>query len=149
MKIIDIFDKDIFESVCICIVNPVNCVGVMGKGLAKQFKTRYPTNFIKYKHACDEGLLLPGKCLTVLDREKYIMNFPTKLDFRNPSMYEYIETGMDALIRHILHFHINSIAIPPLGCGLGGLNYISVKSIIIQKLNSSNLPEDLIVELYQ
>lgn len=135
---------DIFDSECEAIVNPVNCVGVMGKGLAKQFKEKFPENFQRYKQCCDSKQLTIGRCLTVSEAGKLIINFPTKDHYKYPSQEAYIEQGLDALVRHISHFKIKSIAIPPLGCGLGGLDYRVVKNMIINGLKSL----DIQLELY-
>ncbi len=135
---------NIFDSRCQAIVNPVNCVGIMGAGLAKQFKLRYPLNFNKYQSVCNSGLLQIGKCYTVEETGVLIINFPTKNHWKNPSQLNFISLGMDALIKHIDKFKIKSIAIPALGCGLGGLEPESVKQIIIDKLK----PIDIEVELY-
>lgn len=135
---------DIFASTAQAIVNPVNCVGIMGAGLAKECKKRYPMNFIHYEKMCKSKLLQIGKCLTVLENNKLIVNFPTKEHWRNPSKYEYIESGLQALIKHVVHYQIKSIAIPALGCGLGGLEFDVVKQLI--QTTVSKL--DLEVELY-
>ncbi|MEL4029715.1 macro domain-containing protein [Caldifermentibacillus hisashii] len=132
---------DLFEQVSNVdgIINTVNTVGVMGKGIALEFKKRYPNNFKIYKEACKNKHLDIGKILTVKNEDndfpKYIINFPTKKHWRYPSKIEYIEKGLDALKEEIKKNSINSIAMPALGCGNGGLNWAEVKSIIISKLN--------------
>ncbi|MGM0841377.1 MAG: type II toxin-antitoxin system antitoxin DNA ADP-ribosyl glycohydrolase DarG [Bacillota bacterium] len=123
------------------IVNTVNCVGVMGKGIALEFKKRYPENFNIYKNECKEKNLVPGKMLTVnntsnFENPKYIINFPTKNHWRNPSKIEYIESGLLTLKEVIKEHSIKSIAMPALGCGNGGLNWGEVKSLIIKELSS-------------
>ncbi|MFD0795249.1 macro domain-containing protein [Mucilaginibacter litoreus] len=121
------------------LVNTVNTVGVMGKGIALQFKLLYPHNFDVYSLACKNKLLVPGKVLVVKDRtkegEKTIINFPTKTDWFRKSSYEYIESGLKDLVRVIRDSKIKSIAIPPLGCGNGGLNWGRVKSLIEKYLS--------------
>ncbi|VXD23621.1 Appr-1-p processing domain protein [Planktothrix serta PCC 8927] len=118
------------------LVNTVNCVGVMGKGIALQFKQGFPENFLHYKKACNAKQIQPGQMFTFttgnLFNPKYIINFPTKLHWREKSKLEYIEVGLKALIEEIKQLKIQSIAIPPLGCGNGGLNWIEVKPLILQ-----------------
>ena len=126
-------------------VNPVNCVGVMGGGLAAEFKERYHFNYQEYRRACLDSTLAPGKCLAVRDdflgKEAWIINFPTKVDWRNPSQYSYILEGLVDLVSFIktsqtLKDPITSIAIPALGCGLGGLEWDKVRPMIHEKLKS-------------
>ena len=117
------------------LVNTVNTVGVMGKGIALQFKEEFPKNFLTYKAACSSGELTPGKLLITKElnsngEEKIIINFPTKLHWRNPSRYEYITEGLKELTKAISEHNIKSIAIPPLGCGNGGLDWNIVKGMI-------------------
>ena len=106
------------------LVNTVNTVGVMCKGIALQFKEEFPSNFATYKTACSTGALVPGKLLITREInsqgiEKIIVNFPTKLHWRNPSKYEYIRDGLAELSKALYEYNIKSIAIPPLGCGNG------------------------------
>ena len=112
------------------LVNPVNCVGVMGAGLALQFKHRFPGNFKLYKKACDEGKVALGR-MFVTKGAKTIINFPTKQHWKDSSRYESIQSGMSALNREISERGISSIAIPALGCGLGGLEWGRVKDIML------------------
>lgn len=116
------------------IVNTVNTVGVMGKGIALQFKERYPNNFHVYSHACKEKSIYPGKLLVVKDKylnqDIIIINFPTKIEWFKKSQYSYIEEGLKALVQTIQDYGIKSIAIPPLGCGNGGLKWDNVKLLI-------------------
>lgn len=137
---------DIFTYDCEAIINPVNCVGVMGAGLAKKFKDKYPDVFLTYFNACKQEDLSKklkiGTCLTVKANDgKYIIHFPTKDHFKDPSKMEYIELGLDALIRHVKHFNIKSVAIPALGSGLGGLNWSNVKPLILKKLDDLSLSD--------
>lgn len=128
---------NIFDSDCQALVNPVNCVGAMGKGLAKGFKERFPKNYKIYKMSCVHGEVKVGKILvTLLEKNKFIFNFPTKLHWRQDSKFEYITLGLDNLVKVVIPlFKIKSIAIPALGCGLGGLNWPEVKSLIDKKLD--------------
>lgn len=129
---------DLLEADVEALVNTVNCVGVMGKGIALQFKLKFPENFRQYKRVCDRGDLEPGR-LFVFDRgelfgddqrPRYVVNFPTKKHWRSKSRLEYIESGMEALVREVEQREIESIAIPPLGCGNGGLDWSNVEPII-------------------
>ena len=124
------------------LVNTVNTVGVMGKGIALQFKEEFPANFATYKTACSTGVLVPGKLLITREInsqgiEKIIVNFPTKLHWRNPSKYEYIRDGLAELSKALHEYNIKSIAIPPLGCGNGGLNWDIVKKMIVEALENT------------
>ena len=125
---------DILKCKVDAIVNTVNCVGVMGRGLALQFKNAYPENFKAYEAACRRGIVQPGR-MFVFDiahstKPRFIINFPTKRHWRNKSIIEDIDAGLVDLVNVIRNNDINSIAIPPLGAGLGGLNWGDVcKSI--------------------
>jgi len=116
------------------LVNAVNCVGVMGKGIALQFKQAFPENFQQYKKACDAKEVQPGRMFTVptgkLFNPKYIINFPTKRHWRDKSKIEDIQTGLKALVAEVQQLGITSIAIPALGCGNGGLDWVEVKPLI-------------------
>lgn len=130
---------NIITSSAEALVNTVNTVGVMGKGVALQFKEEFPKNLLKYKEACNSGELTPGELLITRElnsngEEKIIINFPTKLHWRNPSKYEYITKGLKKLTKAISEHNIKSIAIPPLGCGNGGLDWNIVKGMIEEAL---------------
>ena len=118
---------DILKSRAEALVNPVNCVGVMGEGLALQFKQASPNNFMAYAAACKHGQVKPGHMLTYVTGRIlapfYIINFPTKRHWREPSYIEDIGAGLVALETEIRLRYIRSIALPPLGCGLGGLDW--------------------------
>ncbi|MBC8507196.1 MAG: macro domain-containing protein [Chloroflexi bacterium] len=132
------------------IVNTVNCVGVMGKGIALQFKQAYPENYRLYKKACDVEEVQSGRMFIVptgqMLNPKYIINFPTKRHWKNKSRIEDIETGLSSLIKDIQKLEIRSIAIPPLGAGSGGLAWAEVRPLIIQAFE--NL-EDVDVYIYE
>lgn len=132
---------NLFDSKAEALVNTVNTVGVMGKGIALQFKKLFPNNFKIYKDKCDKkdfniGQLIVVKDQNIITGEKIIINFPTKKHWKNPSEYEYIEQGIDELIKIIQEYQIKSIAIPPLGSGNGGLQWFKVKEIINDKLSN-------------
>ena len=116
------------------LVNPVNCVGVMGAGLARQFKERYPLNFEVYYRWCLLGKLCPGVICdykTGLKRNpKWIYNFPTRRHWKEKSNLQDIELGLIALVTEVKLNGVESIAIPALGCGLGGLQWEDVKELI-------------------
>lgn len=121
---------DIFESGAEALVNPVNCDGTMGKGLALEFRRRYPDNLREYICMCDNRWLQPG-CVHVHEMESgYIINFPTKYHWREKSNLQDIELGLEDLRRTIVKLGIRSIAIPALGCGCGGLKWDEVRPLI-------------------
>ena len=116
------------------LVNTVNCEGYMGKGIAYQFKLAYPLNNEDYIKACKSGKLTIGHIHYFREKNKLILNFPTKDKWRAKSKIEYIEKGLDHLIQLIKQLNIKSISIPPLGSGNGGLKWIDVKKMIENKL---------------
>jgi O-acetyl-ADP-ribose deacetylase (regulator of RNase III) len=137
---IELKQGDMMQSGAEALVNTVNTVGVMGKGIALQFKEAFPSNNKAYIDACKKKDLLPGKLLAVWDEnlhlgKKLIINFPTKVHWRQPSKYEYIEIGLVALRELLQKEKVKSIAIPPLGCGNGGLDWDKVKPMIENALN--------------
>ena len=122
------------------LVNAVNTVGVMGKGIALQFKRAFPANFEDYKTACDRGDITVGRmhvhAVEQLDGPRFIVNFPTKRHWRAPSRIEDIASGLVALRDEIVERGIKSIAVPPLGCGNGGLPWPEVEPLIRQALGT-------------
>jgi O-acetyl-ADP-ribose deacetylase (regulator of RNase III) len=139
---------DILESSADALINTVNTVGVMGKGIALQFKKAYHNNYKAYVEACKRNEIEIGKVFIVKDSNlnsgtKYIINFPTKKDWRKPSEYSFIDAGLDDLVRVLKEYEIKSVAIPPLGAGNGGLEWEKVKKIIEQKLG--NLDVEIVV----
>ena len=132
------------------VVNTVNCVGVMGKGIALQFKKKWPDNFKAYLAACESKVVKPGKMFIynsgALARPKYIINFPTKKHWKGKSQIEYIQDGLIDLVEQIKALNINSIAVPPLGCGNGGLDWKEVKPLII---NAFSYIPDIEVRLFE
>lgn len=129
---------DILQTEAEALVNTVNCVGVMGRGIALQFKKAFPKNFTDYKSACDDGEVVPGRMFVhqrhALDLPRFIINFPTKRHWRGKSRIEDIKSGLEDLYNVIRENNIQSIAIPPLGSGLGGLNWMDVRPLIIEAL---------------
>lgn len=150
---IKVVQNNLFNTEAEAIINTVNCVGVMGKGLALEFKKQYFGNYIAYKRACDAGQVKIGKMFVYKTESffdpKYIINFPTKDHWKNPSKMEYIREGLDDLIEVIKTNNIKSIAIPPLGCGLGGLNWDEVKEMIIVKMQNLKYDTDIIICEYK
>lgn len=114
------------------LVNTVNCVGHMGRGIAAQFKRTFPENFRVYHAACKRKEVVPGKMFVFatgqLTNPRFIINFPTKRHWRGKSRIEDIEAGLDALVKEVQGLEVKSIAIPPLGCGLGGLDWNDVRA---------------------
>lgn len=148
---------NLLESDAQVLVNTVNTVGVMGKGIALQFKEAYPNNYLLYRKACKEHKVCVGKMFVTTDRslykgEKVIVNFPTKTTWRKPSEYSYIQNGLADLRNQIEIHHWTSIAIPPLGSHNGGLDWNVVKPMILNALSDLNCevliyePSDAIVE---
>lgn len=125
----------IFDSYNQTIVNPINCVGVMGAGLAKQFKDRYPDMFDKYRELCDCGGLTIGKSFLYKSKtQKWVYNFPTKDHWHNSSKIEYLELGLKNFIDTYERRGITSISFPLLGAGLGGLKKDEVKELMMNYL---------------
>ncbi len=122
------------------LVNTVNTVGVMGKGIALMFKERFPENFAAYEAACKDGEVQVGRMFVQAGAElggpRWIINFPTKKHWRQPTQIEWIEAGLDALKEVIQSKGIRSIALPPLGCGNGGLDWSDVRRRIESALGS-------------
>jgi len=116
------------------LVNTVNCIGYMGKGIALQFKQAFPENFKAYKKVCHARELHPGKMFVsrtgMLGNPKFIINFPTKRHWRGKARIDDIRAGMAALVEEVRQRGIESVAVPPLGCGLGGLGWSEVRPII-------------------
>lgn len=138
---VQIVKGDLLKQETDAIVNTVNCVGIMGKGIALQFKRKWPENFKAYEKACKAGQVRTGK-MFVLDlgmlhngKPEFIINFPTKNHWREKSKLSYIEEGLQDLVRVIREQNIKSIAIPPLGCGNGGLDWDVVRKLIEDSLS--------------
>ena len=141
---------NLLEAEAEALVNTVNTVGVMGRGIALMFKERFPTNFAAYRTACDRGELVPGRVLVTstgaLQGPRLIVNFPTKKHWRPPSKLEWIDAGLADLRRVILDQGINSIAIPPLGSGNGKLDWADVRPLIEKHLGDLDGVDVLVFE---
>lgn len=149
------FDQNIFDSQCQTLVNTVNCVGVMGKGLALQFKEKYPLMYKAYLRACSQGLLKSGGDLWLwqepfilpfceMPPRSQVLCFATKEHWRDPSQYRWVDRGLHTLAQEYEKMGITSIALPKLGCTNGGLDWGTVKGLMEMVLG--DLP--LRVEIY-
>lgn len=136
-------NKNLFETDANLLVNTVNTVGVMGKGIALEFKNRFPNNFKFYKKLCDNNEFKIGDILIFNENNKLILNFPTKKHWKNNSEYEWIEKGLNSLRKILLNrnklFFDDKIAIPKLGCSNGNLDWELVKPLIIKYLNDIDM----------
>lgn len=150
MAQIELTTGDILKADAEAIVNTVNCVGIMGRGIALQFKKAFPANFRAYAAACEEGEVQPGRMFVhdtgAFTNPRYIINFPTKRHWKGKSRIEDIDSGLVALSQEVRARGIKSIAIPPLGAGLGGLDWNEVRPRIEAALRA--VP-DLDVLIYQ
>ncbi len=131
---------DILSEDVEALVNTVNCVGVMGRGIALQFKRAFPRNFKAYEAQCKRDKMQPGNMFVFetgqLTNPRYLINFPTKRHWKGKSRMQDIESGLQSLVKEIRRRDIGSIAVPPLGCGLGGLDWTEVRSRIQGALES-------------
>ena len=147
MSNVTIINGNIFNSKAQTIVNTVNCVGVMGKGIALVFKLRYPSMFEVYQEYCKQKLIAVGKLWIYKGEpsDPWVLNFPTKTHWKLPSEYEYIEKGLQKFIDTYKEKGITSIAFPLLGAFNGGLDKDRVMDIMISYLSQCDIP----VEIYQ
>ncbi len=140
---IEIAKGNIVEADADALVNTVNCDGFMGKGIALQFKQAFPANFKAYEAACRAGEVVPGRMFIFdngrLLNPRYVINFPTKRHWRGKSRLADIRSGLQALLADIRRLGVRSIAVPPLGCGLGGLDWREVRPLIEKAF--SELPD--------
>jgi O-acetyl-ADP-ribose deacetylase (regulator of RNase III) len=141
------YRTSILESSSQTVVNTVNCVGVMGKGIADAFKQRYPSMFRAYKTICDQRLLTPGKLWLWRGPDQWVLNFPTKDHWRNPSRLEWIEAGLRKFKAEYERHGIVEISFPRLGCGNGGLNWSDVRPLMEAYL--SKLPIQVYIHDYE
>ncbi len=128
-----------------CFINPINCVGVMGKGLASESKKYSPENYHKYKNICQNNKLMPGKLYITpaTDHQPVIINFPTKQHWKDKSSLEGIRKGLKTSANYIDKHQIYSIGIPALGCGCGGLSWDKVEPEIHKYLDNSKVKINL------
>ena len=136
---------DIFNSPAQVLVNTVNTVGVMGKGIALSFKKMYPDMYEAYRKECDKHRLIIGKLMLWYGTDHWVLMFPTKEHWRNPSRIEYIEKGLMTFVRKYTDYNITSIAFPKLGCGNGELDWTDVKPLMERYLK--DLPIDIYIYL--
>ncbi len=137
---------DIFTSEAQVLVNAVNTVGVMGKGIALEFKRRYPQMFKEYQGICKAGQFKVGQLWLYKSADKWILNFPTKIHWRDPSRLEYIEAGLRTFAAIYAQDEITSIAFPQLGCGAGGLDWESQVRPLMERYLS---PLSIRIEIYR
>ena len=134
------------------LINPVNCVGVMGKGLALQFRRAYPANYSAYAAACRHSDVRPGRMFVfetgATIGPRFIVNFPTKRHWKDSSRIEDIESGLRALVWEIATRGIRSVALPALGCGLGGLDWSEVRERIESALGGLGAVRVVVYEPY-
>lgn len=127
------------------LVNTVNTVGVMGKGIALQFKKHYPKMYEEYRALCKSGKLTTGQLHLYKAVDHWILNFPTKRHYRYPSKLEYVEEGLIRLRDTYAELGIESLALPALGCGQGGLSWPDVRALIERYLGDLPIP----IEVYE
>ena len=139
---------DIFSSPAQVLVNAVNTVGVMGKGVALEFKKRYPEMFKSYERVCNEKQLDVGKLMLWKGSEKWVLMFPTKKHWRNPSKMEYVEAGLKKFVDTYMEKGITSAAFPRLGCGNGGLDWEEVRPLMERYLKQLPIPIYIYVGTY-
>lgn len=142
---IQYINGDIFDSKAQVIVNPVNTVGIMGKGLALGFKARYPDMFLRYQVECNSKNFTVGKLMLCQTPDRFVLLFPTKEHWRDASKLEYIEAGLAKLVNTYAAKGITSIAFPKLGCGNGGLHWEDVKPVMEKYLNPLPIPVEVYV----
>lgn len=133
-------DGNMFSANTDCLVNPVNCVGVMGAGLAKQFAFRWPAMLDDYRKACSDGRCSVGQVYMWRPDDRppaWIANLPTKVHWRDPSQLAYVQAGLDDLADQLDRHSIGTVVIPALGCGLGGLPWGPVRDAVISRFADS------------
>lgn len=134
----------LFQSPAKTLVNTVNTVGAMGTGIALEFKRIYPEMFLQYQELCRTGQLKVGTLWLYRSQNKWVLNFPTKASWKQPSKIEYIDSGLKRFVEHYAEMGIESIAFPPLGCGNGQLDFDSQVKPLIEK-HLTSLPIDIFV----
>ena len=137
-------EGNIFNSKCQTLVNTINCVGVMGAGIAFEFRLRYPLMFTKYKGLCEEQKIQIGTLwIYTLNENQKVLNFPTKYDWKNPTKLEYLEKGLKKFVDTYKSKNITSIAFPLLGASHGGLSPEVSMSVMKQFLNKCDIPIEI------
>jgi O-acetyl-ADP-ribose deacetylase (regulator of RNase III) len=143
---------NLLEAPVEALVNAVNTVGVMGRGIALMFKERFPENFRAYAKACMAGEVRVGRVFVCEETEaggpRWIINFPSKEHWRNPTKLEWVVSGLEALKKVIREKGIRSVAVPPLGCGNGGLDWDVVRPVMVKALGGREM-EDVEVVIYE
>jgi len=140
-------EGSLFLSPAQTLVNTVNTVGVMGRGIARDFRAIYPDMFARYQQKCEKGEFDVGQLMLYPTPNKLIVNFPTKRHWRSPSKIEYIEAGLQTFVNSYADFAITSVAFPQLGCGNGELPWDNQVRPLMEKYLSS-LPIDILIHLY-
>jgi O-acetyl-ADP-ribose deacetylase (regulator of RNase III) len=133
-------ESSLFDSPAQTLVNTVNTVGVMGKGIAKEFKERYPEMFREYSRICRRGDLSIGSLHLWRSNRQWVLNFPTKTTWKKPSSLEYVRLGLEKFVATYKDLGIVSASFPPLGCGNGGLNWQDVRPIMESHLHRLTIP---------
>jgi O-acetyl-ADP-ribose deacetylase (regulator of RNase III) len=134
-------DVDLFSIGAQTVVNTVNCVGVMGKGIALEFRRRFPRMFADYVRRCRRGEVRPGVPYLYVDGSgTRIVNFPTKDDWRNGSEIVWVDLGLERIAERAREWNITSLALPPPGCGNGGLAWTQVGPIVEARLGQLGIP---------
>ena len=139
-------NQDIFKSKAEAIVNTVNCVGVMGKGLAKEFKKRYPIMYKDYRKKCENNQLYIGKLHIFKTLDHLIINFPTKIHWKNNSRLEWIEAGLKYFVKNYRKWKITSIAFPQLGTSHGKLSWNDVKPLMENYLDNLGISVEIYIK---
>lgn len=137
---IEYVNGSLFDSPAQTLVNTVNTVGVMGKGIAAEFKARFPSMFTAYQSACQQRLLTVGKLQLYRSANKWVLNFPTKQHWKNPSQLAWVEAGLEKFVASYTAQGITSVAFPMLGCGNGQLDWRDVKPVMERHLKDVQIP---------
>lgn len=141
-------EADMFLAPVQALVNPVNILGIMGKGLALEFKSRFPKSSAHYTAACKRANFQIGTVCSFAENGQTVIHLPTKTVPQKPSEYKHVQLGMIALVDEMHRLNITSIAIPALGCGLGGLEWDKVKQIVLTAFSSTTWPNGTVVYLF-
>jgi O-acetyl-ADP-ribose deacetylase (regulator of RNase III) len=132
--------SQLFDSPAQTLVNTVNTAGVMGRGVAAEFKRRYPDMYLRYRKFCNDGILDVGKLYLYRTQNKWVLNFPTKKHWRNPSKLEYVEAGLEKFVGTYTDHGITSVSFPQLGCGNGSLDWCEVRPLMEKHLQKLPIP---------